>query len=621
MNRLIRVVSPAVLLASAMAIWFSSAASQAAPLDLSALNRRMAERYTQVPRKVLAFYYPWYEHHLDAQGNVQRSSWKGVDAAKKWIANVPHFPLLGPYHSQDPKLMAQHCTWAREAGIDGWIASWWGKGSPTDRALGLLLEHSQKAGLEVTLYYETVPHPQNASSAADDLVDVLQRYGGHPAWLRVQGKPVVFVYGRAVGEIGLPGWLAVIDEVNRRYRPGAVFIGDDTTPAAARIFDGIHTYNPVGAMKDKSASELRGWARSTYATWVANADAFGRISTVTVVPGYDDTKIRKPGLAVGRMNRKLYETQWEEALAANPHWVLITSWNEWYEGSEIEPSIEFGHEYLRLTAQFARQFKGKGPRAAIKLPSPAERAAEWIQAAPELKGLRLAALPDLDSPAVWVLAQLPTPPEVLSWERVAALRSEDVRTWPVLVYAGGEKYRQTVRHPGDVDAGLLRYLEGGGLLLVLPAGPMPFFYNEQGKSVGRAEKLGLPLSVSGRDGGWETPPAGVKLRLVQVGKPLPHVPAEFAFPRAGDLRWRPLVRHRLAAGDRVVPLIELRDESGQHYGDAAAMVEHRITPPKNARVLYAWFGLLQGPYAEQVAVDLLVLAARHASDPAASKGR
>jgi len=36
------------------------------------------------------------------------------------------------------------------------------------------------------------------------------------------------------------------------------------------------------------------------------------------------------------------------AIKADPDWVLITSWNEWHEGSEIEPSWEDGDAYLKL---------------------------------------------------------------------------------------------------------------------------------------------------------------------------------------------------------------------------------------------------------------------------------
>jgi len=48
----------------------------------------------------------------------------------------------------------------------------------------------------------------------------------------------------------------------------------------------------------------------------------------------------------------------EEAIKAKPDWVLITSWNEWHEGSEIEPSLEYGDKYLSLTQEYGRAFAG-----------------------------------------------------------------------------------------------------------------------------------------------------------------------------------------------------------------------------------------------------------------------
>jgi hypothetical protein len=134
---------------------------------------------------------------------------------------------------------------------------------------------------------------------------------------------------------------------------------------------------------------------------------------------------------------------------------------------------------------------------------------------------------------------------------------------------------------------------------------MPFQYDEKGRGVGTSDKLGLPLSVAGPDGGWEEPPEGVDLRFAQVDRPLPHVPKTFPFPKRGDLRWRPFVRSRLAEPDHVIPLIELRDADGKHYGDAAAYVEHQASEPKGGRVLYVWFGLLTSPHGEALVHDLL----------------
>ena len=582
-----------------------------AQVDLESLAQRAAVRHADVPRKVLAFYYPWYGNPAVADGSGLGMSWENLDERTKRIGNVAHFPTLGPYDSHDPKLIAQHCAWSKQAGVDGWIVSWWGRGGPTDRVMKPILDACQKAGLEVTIYYETVPEPRGPDAAAKDLLYVLDRYGDHPAWLRVGGKPVLFIYGRTLGEIGLPGWLAAITQVHRQYPRQAIFLGDQMSAAAARVFDGIHTYNPVGSLAGKSAAQTRAWAKSAYAGWVKTADAQGRISTITVVPGYDDTKIRKPGLSADRLEGNSYQCQWEEALAADPHWVLVTSWNEWYEGSEIEPSVEFGRKYLEMTAPWAKRFKQqpRKPRPQPAEPKQTSGQTPDAESAKRLANLHTALLPDADSPAIWSLVRLPVRPKLLSSEQAADLQAADAGRLPVLVYAGSEVYRQTVRRARDVDEGILRYLRAGGLLVVLPSGPMPFHYNEEGATEASSGKLGLPLSVAGPDGGWERPPEGVRLQFVQVGNRLPHVPARFPFPVDADPRWRPLVRSRLSPGDVVIPLVELRDEAGKHYGDAVAYVEHKASEPQGGKVLYAWFGLLDSPHGEGLIEDLLAFAA------------
>src|SRR5436190_2200224 len=84
----------------------------------------------------------------------------------------------------------------------------------------------------------------------------------------------------------------------------------------------------------------------------------GKISTVTVIPGYDDSKLSRPPPRpiTQRWGGETYRALWQEAVAAAPDYVLITSWNEWHEGSEIEPSVEYGSVMLNDTAAFARQF-------------------------------------------------------------------------------------------------------------------------------------------------------------------------------------------------------------------------------------------------------------------------
>lgn len=341
-----------------------AAAPAPPPAPAPAVAPAADAKHADVPRMVLAFYYPWFGNADVAGGSGQWSHWEGVDESGQQIASSTQYPVLGAYDSHQPELIAEHCSLARQAGVDAFIASWWGKDSFTERAMMPILNACTEPGIAVTIYYEKVPSQRTAEATAEDVLYVLERYGNHPAWLRVHDKPVVFVYGRALEQLGLTRWASVIAQVNEKYPGGAVFLGDQITPAAADVFDGIHTYNPAGELKGKTMPDVEQWAAERYAAWVKTADASESISTLTVIPGYDDTKVRQPGLQVPRLEGALYRSQWEAAIAADPHWILVTSWNEWHEGSEIEPSIEYGDEYLTLTAEHAARFKSLGRRPA-----------------------------------------------------------------------------------------------------------------------------------------------------------------------------------------------------------------------------------------------------------------
>ncbi|MCG3177950.1 MAG: hypothetical protein BIFFINMI_00273 [Phycisphaerae bacterium] len=562
------------------------------------------------PRMVLAFYYPWYGNPDIAGGSGRWSHWEGVDPARHTIRSATHYPELGAYDSLSPDLIARHCRMARDGGLDGLIASWWGKGSFEDRAMPRLLDAAAKTGLKVSIYYETVAAPRSADAAAADIADLLARFTKHPAWLKVDGRPVVFIYSRAVDEIGLEGWSDVVAILRKRIDPAPLLIGDNLGPASALVFDGTHTYNTAGLVKGMSADGVAAWARLACPNQVDVARSRSRISTVTVIPGYDDTKIRKPGLRVDRLDGRLYAAQWEQAIAADPDWVLVTSFNEWHEGSEIEPSHEDGRRYLDMTAKFAARFKAL----------PADRRAPTTQpdAAPLTEGMRrrlrerlagvsVALLPGADSYACFWLGDLGITPSRLTWKQLVN-PPKDARPPDVLIYGGGESYRQTVRAAGDVDAAIARYLSGGGRLAVLPAGPVPFYRNEKGEVVDRGAAFGLSLGIGPQQGGWEQPPADAGLRFHRASDAMESLPVSFAFPVEGDRRWRPIL------GGGVVPLLTLRDRQGKARGTAVGW-----RPVGAGVVVYAWFDLLNGPQADALLHDLFNMLANDVKRP--SPGR
>jgi glycoprotein endo-alpha-1,2-mannosidase len=116
-----------------------------------------------------------------------------VETANKRIASHTHYPLSGPYDSNDPKVIERHLRQTKAAGIDTLVCSWWGRQDPTDKAIRLLLEKAPTEGLTVCVYWERLlPRPDKLAASAD-LAYLLQTFGSKPGYLKLEKRPVLFL--------------------------------------------------------------------------------------------------------------------------------------------------------------------------------------------------------------------------------------------------------------------------------------------------------------------------------------------------------------------------------------------------------------------------------------------
>ncbi|MGD1085608.1 MAG: glycoside hydrolase family 99-like domain-containing protein, partial [Verrucomicrobiota bacterium] len=553
-----------------------------------------------VPHEVLAFYYTWY-------GRPERQDhwvhWGGENTTNHSTPQTTHYPARGAYDSQDPALVDAHILEAKSSGVSGFIATWWGQGTYEDRSFALLLARAEQKEFKASLYWETAPGSgrEQIDGAIADWVYVLSRYGANKAFLKVDQRPVIFVYGRVMGQVPLASWPAIIEET-RAQAGDFLLIADGYQPAFARLFDGVHTYNNCAEVKDKSPDVLRTWAARNYADAVSLSRQHRRISCVTVIPGYDDTKVRKPGLVASRQDGQTYAVLWEEAIRAQPDWVLITSWNEWHEGSEIEPSWENSSQYLKVTAKYAPGFLAGKPSRLAARAEPTPVAATNIQA--QFSGCVVGALPDLGEAAFW-LNDAGLRVRELSWADVADPAIFNPRNFPFVLQTGGESYSSAGKVAGDVVPALQQYLAQGGFLISLPSGPFPFYYDTvSDKAAPVADRVGLPVRQ-----GWELPPDGAPLGFQFDTNALLGFPAKAPFPSNGDLRWRPAVQDAANPGDVYVALARLTDANGRSYGDGMAYVEHRAPPLQGGRTLYVWMRMSDVVGQDRLLWDVLQFAA------------
>lgn len=308
-------------------------------------------------RLVLAFYYTWFDE----------ASWNP--------ARVPDQPLA-PYVSRDRGAMARHIDQAKAAGIDAFVVSWYGprvEGNQTETNFRAMLEEAAARNFRLAIDLEvTSPFLQGTGDTTEALRALLATHAQHPAYLRVDGKPVVFFWRQQRYDLGT--WAAIRAAVDPDHRSLWIEEGVDVTPLS--VFDGHHLYSVTWNPPTDLAYTAAKFARRV-------RDAAARLGApkvyvATVMPGYDDRKTRgSNGFSVSRQDGAYYERSWRAAIDSAPDWVVITSFNEWPEGSYIEPSQAYGNRYLELTAAWSAAFRGSPPPPSIT--SPAKRAAPPAQ--------------------------------------------------------------------------------------------------------------------------------------------------------------------------------------------------------------------------------------------------
>ena len=62
-------------------------------------------------------------------------------------------------------------------------------------------------------------------------------------------------------------------------------------------------------------------------------------------------------LIVDRRGGAFYEEQWLKLLRRPANFVMVETWNEWHEGTDVAESKEYGRRYIELTRKYADLFK------------------------------------------------------------------------------------------------------------------------------------------------------------------------------------------------------------------------------------------------------------------------
>jgi Glycosyl hydrolase family 99 len=268
------------------------------------------------PRKIYAHLMPWFEtpgYHWDMVGR--------------------HYnPQIGPYHSGDYNVIEYQLLLMKYAGIDGVIIDWPGRSTMnkdlpanaenTDQ----IIDQTAKFGMEFAVCFED-QYAVDTNDAINSMHWVRDHYFNRPNHIKANGVPALFVFGPQ--KIAAGDWASVL-----------------SATGADPMFFTLWYNDKAGAARDGTF----GWLYSDALTGVGNY--YNRADQGTKVP------VLYPGFNAAYANGApgwsiAYDLNGGDTLAATYNlskgvgdMVQVATWNDYTEGTMIEPTTERGYASL-----------------------------------------------------------------------------------------------------------------------------------------------------------------------------------------------------------------------------------------------------------------------------------
>lgn len=314
---------------------------------------------------VLAYYYPWY-----LKGDWSRHGYFGE-------------PTLGNYGTDDPQVAAQHIRWAKEAGLDGFVVSWGGPQDMTDKHFRAgYLKADNSADLKYAFIYESLGRLDGADGETNERVDFSQRrvvrrfqedlaylnkqFCGDDRYLKIDGRPVIVLYvTRTFRNLNAELLAQIQAAAGQKFyfiADEPFLLGEQKSPQTAEnglrdgqpLFDAYTAYNMFESdlvKEGEPASDyMRREALPVFKSWSAET-----VFCPTLMPKYHDFRGKRTLTGTPDDYKTMIAMMQKLPKKAVGHGIgsiyLITSWNEWWEGTTIEPDTTDGEAFLKANRE------------------------------------------------------------------------------------------------------------------------------------------------------------------------------------------------------------------------------------------------------------------------------
>ena len=325
-------------------------------------------------KPVMVYYMPWFVakpfsenwgwHWTMDHFNPERVNAAGQREIASW-----YYPLIGPYDSGDPAVLEYHVLLMKLAGVDGVIVDWYGSTDFLDygvnnRATLKLLQFIRAAGLRFSICYEdqTIQHLVDGNylpaleaipQAQRDMLYLQTNFFADATYLRVKGQPVLLNFGPQYF-MASSDWEQILSVLAASNRP-AFFTEDNRLPAGSGAFNwppmwmsqapgtggvlsGLNLHNYLAEFERKAA------------LWPAFiSSAFPRFHDI-----YQRAGVRNYWGYLGDRQGEIFRETLSRGMTNSSAIVQIVTWNDFGEGSMVEPTQEYGFRDLGILQDLRR---------------------------------------------------------------------------------------------------------------------------------------------------------------------------------------------------------------------------------------------------------------------------
>jgi hypothetical protein len=280
-------------------------------------------------------------------------------------------PAAGPYNSADAATLQRQVAEAQAACLDGFTAHWYGPFEPrTTAGFERLLQASARTNLKHAVVLLTNSWHNASEAMLQEAVQyVIDHWAYRPNYLRLGGRPVIFFTDMQRPWNSLSGskagWARIREAVDPNHE--TIWMAEGLTAAYNPLFDGLYIYR-IDHRDSPGAWVKQPWYANALRAveQQGNLPLGGLYFADSIAPGYDDTRavgapmdvrVPAPPFARDRRNGAYYAETFAVTSQTNGDFLIVKSFNEWVEGTAIEPGKSFGDLYLNMTCEFAEQYR------------------------------------------------------------------------------------------------------------------------------------------------------------------------------------------------------------------------------------------------------------------------